>query len=442
MKRRTLITLSICLYFVLAGLAIVVTKHYVDKKEDRLYSEAINNLEDFFAHQDKFVNIDYSGKKVAYEKSSIPKYNALEYKYSWNAYEDKEIWNEMWGDVYKLYKLKPRYEGDSWSGTDNEWTGWQFTMVEKNSYDGFNESIIYPYEVAVKKQEEAWYYNYVPSVQTAIDESFEFHTENEKSSYKNYLTRGNHISAYDVIRRVDNQYFIAFSYDHRSRIFGKETLDSLIYAKSPKAMSKRKFMWKKIEERDIRYYGGMHNGYYKVNNRIQPVSCYIINYDIFNDPKRDDFNKIILISELVLLSLMLLLVILLSRKERNHRKDLTESVKQKLLRLCNPNQFMKPYDEKKIALANDLYEKILETSEDDENELKALRKEAIISLGINFINSELLEELRCKTNPQKYMKPYDHEKVRVANSLHTKLLNDNLTIDEFEEIQLMIKDKL
>lgn len=40
------------------------------------------------------------------------------------------------------------------------------------------------------------------------------------------------------------------------------------------------------------------------------------------------------------------------------------------------------------------------------------------------------------------MKPYDPEKVSVANSLHTKLLNDNLTIDEFEEIQLMIKDKL
>lgn len=80
-------------------------------------------------------------------------------------------------------------------------------------------------------------------------------------------------------------------------------------------MSKREFMWKEIEERDIRYYGGMHNGYYKVNNRIQPVSCYIINYDIFNDPKRVDFYKIILISEFVLLFLMLLLVILLSRKE-------------------------------------------------------------------------------------------------------------------------------
>ena len=74
MKRRTLIALSFCLYIVLAGFAVVVTKHYLDKKEDRLYSEAISNLKDFFSHQDKFVNIDYSGKKVAYEKTSIPKY--------------------------------------------------------------------------------------------------------------------------------------------------------------------------------------------------------------------------------------------------------------------------------------------------------------------------------------------------------------------------------
>lgn len=436
MNRRAIIALSICLYIVLAVLIVPGTKYYLDKKEDRLYSEALENLEDFFSSQAKFVNIDYSGKKVAYEKTSIPKYNALEYKYSWNSYEDKEIWNERWGDVHKLYKLIPRY------ASDYQWSGWQFSMIEKHSFDGFSESIIYPYEVAVKKQNEAWYYNYVPSVQTAIDESFEFHTEDEQSSYKEFLTGNNHVSSYDVLRKVENQYFIAFSYDQRSKFLGKETLDSLISVKVSKSMSNREFSWLTIEDRDTRYYGGMHNGYYKVNNRIHPIGHYVIRYNIFRDPKRDDFNKIVLVAELILLFLISISVIILSRKEKNHRKELSESIKEKLLRLCNPKQFMKPYDEKKIAIANDLYEKILATSDANEDQLKALRKEAVTSLGINFINSELLEELRRKTNPQNYMKPYDPEKVRVANVLHTKLLNSDLTIDEFEDAQLIINEKL
>ena len=40
------------------------------------------------------------------------------------------------------------------------------------------------------------------------------------------------------------------------------------------------------------------------------------------------------------------------------------------------------------------------------------------------------------------MNPYDPEKVRIANTLYTKLSNGGLDIDEIEEIQKEISEKL
>ena len=40
------------------------------------------------------------------------------------------------------------------------------------------------------------------------------------------------------------------------------------------------------------------------------------------------------------------------------------------------------------------------------------------------------------------MNPYDAEKVKIANDVYTKLEDANIDIDSFENIELIIKEKL
>lgn len=55
---------------------------------------------------------------------------------------------------------------------------------------------------------------------------------------------------------------------------------------------------------------------------------------------------------------------------------------------------------------------------------------------------EGLESHFEQSNPKNYMEPYDPEKVKIANQLHTKLRNAKLSVDELEDIQKEIQEKL
>lgn len=215
MKRKTVIILSIVAYVFLIPIVYLGSKWYVDKKEDKEWSYAITNFENFFARQEKFVNIDYSGKKVAYEQIAIPMYTPSQF--SWSQNKDKEEWNERWGDVHKLYKLKPQYTSEHSWDSDNQWSGWCFSVIEKDMWDGFSEYLVYPYQVATKKQSDSWMYSYMPSVQEAVNEAFDFHTNNDLSSYKQYITHGKKVDHYDVCSSIgekwSDRYFFLFSYD-------------------------------------------------------------------------------------------------------------------------------------------------------------------------------------------------------------------------------------
>ena len=439
MKRTTIIWI-IFLAFILCGVALFFgAKSYLDKKDRRLRIDAQNNLEHFFARQDKFVSVGYSGKKVAYEQINVPKYE--EKTYSLRPNEDKEQWTETWGDIYKLYKLKPKYTSDKEWDSDRQWSGWLLNIIEKVSYDCFRTYQVYPYRVGYRKQEYSWAYEYMPKVQEAIEEAFEFHTTNDKSSYSKYLTAGNSITEYDVERAVENEYYFCFSYEDLVRFNGEEEADRII----------RHTNWWKYGDDGSFYkakdqyegdYGYMYNGYYKVYNYIVPVAYYQIKYRYNWDPRAADMRKILLWGYGILTLLMLAAVIPLSVKVAKKKKEKNLSLKEKLMLECNPTRFMKPYDEKKVGVANDLYERITLVSDDDIEELKSIRKRAAEELGICFIDSELLKQLISQANPEKYTKPYNPEKVRIANQLYNRLNSSGIDVDEVEEIQKEINERL
>ena len=439
MKRSTLIWIII-LSYILCGVGLYFgTEAYLEKKDSRLQRDAIDNLEKVFAKQNMFVSVGYSGKKVAYEQISVPKYEKN--PYSLNPNEDKEQWKETWGDLYKLYKLKPKYTSDNKWDSDREWSGWLLHVIEKISYDCFRSYIVYPYQVGYRKQQYSWEYEYMPKLQDAVDEAFVFHTTNEKSSYSKYITSTNGFDEYDIKQAVENRYYKCFSFEDIVRAKGEKEAEDYMqridWWKYGKATT-----FYKAKDQYHGLYGYMYNGFYKVYNFTEPVACYQIKYDYSWDPRAYDKRKILIwgyvILTLILLAVIIPLLVVVTKKN----KEKNMSLKERLLLQCNPARFMRPYDEKKVAIANDIYEAITNLPENSFEELKALRKRASMELGICFIDSERLKELISKTNPKKYTKPYNPDKVRIANQLFTRLMTEGLDVDEVEAIEKEINDKL
>ena len=137
--------------------------------------------------------------------------------------------------------------------------------------------------------------------------------------------------------------------------------------------------------------------------------------------------------------LMLFIVVPLWFVENKRKKIKEESLYDRLLRLCNPSNFVKNYDKDKVERANDIYKKLLSISSDDKETLEEIQKQAIMDLGITFIDKELLNELKQKVNPKNYMNPYNAEKVSIANDLYSRLNNEELTYYEFVEIDKLAK---
>lgn len=412
-KKRILICISI---YIFLGIGIFfVARAYTDIKDDRLKGEAYKNLNTFFEKQNKFISITYSNEKVSYEKTEIPVFKEKFSFFKDDKDEQRYNWEQFYGDIYKMYKLKPKYE------SDNKWSGYQFDVIEIVQGEYIRKYQIYPYLVGYKKQSESYIYNYTPSVQTAIDESFEFWSTNNKSHYKGYIN--NNISISDIKQAVENEYYMLFSYDECCEYNGKEYTDSIM-------TTGVKFVY--IPEDSP--FEAMSNGYYRVYNMYHQQYYYSIESRFWN-PKKEERRRIIKWGYAILTVLLICYIIPLSVIENKKKQLQKESLKEKLLRIINPRNFMKPYNEIKVSMANDIYSRLQNIPPDDEVSLKGIRKEISNKLGVNFIDEDILKDLQKKCNPLNFMNPYNDEKIKISNQLYAKLQSKILTIDELEDIQ-------
>jgi len=430
-KINKYMVLTIILYFILCGIIIIFSFKYVEEKRDRLRSEAYSELRNFFKEQNEFVMIEYSGEKVGYEKGEIPQYVQSSLFSSIYSKREKAEWEERYGNIYKIYNLKPKWESTNKYDTDNKWTGWLFNIIESTGR-GFKEYQIFPRSVGYFKQENRWLYDYAPSVQTAIDEAFEFHTTNPKSSYYGKISDINH---WDVIDKVENEYYQMFSYDNLKWARGKQYADSLLKW-SPWNLADGGYIEvSKVEEQIGDDGGAMYNGYYRVDNKYVPVAFWNIVYDVWSDPQTKDRNKIILYGLTSLTILFIVLITFLINKRNRIIKIEKETMKQRLLRMCHPNNFMTPFDKEKIDKANILYSKVLEVLGDDRESLKALVDDAMRELSISFIDDNVLNKLKKQCNPSNFMNPYNAEKVTLATELFSILNKENLTYSEYCSVE-------
>jgi hypothetical protein len=150
-------------------------------------------------------------------------------------------------------------------------------------------------------------------------------------------------------------------------------------------------------------------------------------------------NQLLLWWGISLTVLFMSLIIPLTIKESKVNKKKSETLYQRLVRLCNPKNFIDNYDKEKVDKANIIYKRLLETTPDNNDALIEIQIQSSSELGINFIDKAELEDLREKVNPKRFLNPYNAEKVSLANELYAILAKDQSNIWRIDRGKRKIK---
>lgn len=117
-------------------------------------------------------------------------------------------------------------------------------------------------------------------------------------------------------------------------------------------------------------------------------------------------------------------------------------LKSELTKLIAPNNFMKPYDPEKVTAAIELYNRLNATDADDLLGLKEIRLASENNLGIRLDTDAFYNYLMDVFSPERYMTPYNKEKVSEMNRICTLLTRNKDNIDAMEDILYNIASKM
>lgn len=429
MKRKNIIIVLWILWIVSMIGMVFGVYYYINNKRIRLRIEIRENVESIFEGQsngDMFVSNDDGFFDVAYSDSPVRHYKkvAIPSKPSKGGladinpsiYEERvDEWNQSYGDLASLYELN---WGDKYPNQEDE--GWSIIRIHCGGNDEniIQTNTIFPYKVGLKKSE--WGNSY--TVEQAVNDAFEFYTTSPKSSYSERFSKGSNNRLWSKIYDSNNEYFWIVENENSNRW----TLGTPIY--HPKGKS-----YYEVQQTMPYENGWMHNGYYRVFIAATQERHYMIEEKdwVVNENR----NHLLLWWGISLTVLFMSLVIPLTIKESKVNKKKFETLHQRLVRLCNPKNFIDNYDKEKVEKANIIYKRLLETTPDNNDDLIEIQMQASSELGINFIDNTELEDLKEKVNPKRFLNPYNAEKVSLANELYAVLAKNNLTYGELMEVK-------
>lgn len=120
----------------------------------------------------------------------------------------------------------------------------------------------------------------------------------------------------------------------------------------------------------------------------------------------------------------------------------TYGLKSELAKVIAPNNFMKPYDPEKVTEAIELYNRLKTTDADDLLGLKEIRLASEKSLGIRLDADAFYNHLMNVFSPERYMEPYNKEKLSEMNRICTLLTQSKDNIGALEDIMYNIAPKM
>ena len=434
MKRRYIIgTLSVSwiISMIVAGIAI---DKYIDNQKTNLRIDLCDKVKDLFEGQengdafvtnsDGFYDDAYSGYSVKhYKEIPIPSKlseNIFAKLGGINQEDLDDEWSKEYGDLYVLYELN---WGDDYPNEHDD--GWTISRIHYTPHypDIIETNMIFPYKVGLKNTE--WFSN-TYTVEQAVNEAYEFYTTNEKSDYTARFKKGSIRDIWSQIYKCENKYY---SIVERERPLSWVSGTPI---KQPKGKSYEE------AQRTMPYENGwMHNGYYRVFIAASQIRQYYVKEN--EDLIREDRKELQIWWMCGLTVLFLIPIIPLLIVEKKTEKRISETLYQRLLRLCNPKEFMQNYDKEKIDKANSIYQELHSIDPRNEEALNSLAQKAIAELNISIIDSEELKAMKEKANPAKYMEPYDAQKVSLANEIYDILSKENISFEQYKEAKEKLK---
>lgn len=432
MKKTVLLIILFILWIGTSLSAVILINKHIKDKDNKLLCDIRNKIEDLFINQSDgspyitfecglFDSSMNGGRVKNFKRATIPpkplksSYAKIE-SISPGAYENAlDDWENSYGDVASLWDLN---WGDSnYRNSDDE--GWQIVGMccigtDKEIIHTF---VIFPYRVALKKSAWGNYY----TVPQAVSEAYEFFSSDPRSGISDRFEKGSHSRLWKEIYDCQNEYYGIRKNDiDYSWHVGK----SIPGASLPEDGGPIEYTW-------------MHNGYYRVYVAISQDTIYGIFKHSWN-PDIQERNKLLLWWLIAIAVIFLTPIIYVSIKIRKDYKDKSETLKQKLLRLCSPKAFMNPYNKDLVDKANSLYPKIANCNSSED--LIYYADEAQNLLGIDLINPLELKELKNKANPANFTNPYNVKKISAANEIFNILIKPKLRYSEYIDAQKRIED--
>ena len=429
MKRQYILVILWGLWICsLIGMVFCVNWH-IENKRLKLWGEIIENLDKLFEGQsdgdgivglcDGFFYEDFSGYPVKhYKKIPIPampkksEYEENRFKqFDWYDWQDAwqravEDWQKEYSDLASLYELN--WEDDY---PDDHDEGWNIVRIYHSAGD-IEVTTFFPYKVGLKKSE--WGNPY--SVERAVNDAFKYFATNAESPFAGRFQSGSGNRLWSKIYDCCNDYYTI----ENKGLNRTQRIGMPISWELPEATAPTKFTW-------------VHNSYYRVYIAATQDEHFMVKEKAW--VIKEDRKKFLLRWGVGMSVLFLSLIIPITIKDRKANQRRTESLYQRLLRLCNPKEFIRNYDKEKIDKVNGIYQRLMNTRPDDEEALMEILAVAVAELGITPYEPEELEELKEKVNPQNYFTPYDAEKIALANELYAMLTKNGLTYNEFMAVK-------
>lgn len=434
MRKIQLIWIVFILYLISMGLMVYLVYDYIEKKDNRLYCEISNSINDAFDKYctpnkyhvpEYFIDDLYVNELVKFKQIKVPppprkdKYDEL--------YKE---WKDMYGGIYKMYKLNYRNsEREKQFQPENGWC-----LIEKSTHcENIYIEFIFPYAVGYYAPDPFWGYKYFPSVEDAINEAYDFFTTDSKYKLEEY-NKGVNRKVFDEIIQSNEYYYIAEGANQNG--MGKQIGRKLFC----EVDTIKKDLWTRMTP-DAYEYTYMYNGYYKVyiaktQPKVYSIKKFNWNPDVF------ERNELLIKWSIIISSIFIIIEIILIISEIKRRKRLKEPIYDKLLRVCNPGNFIKPHDTNKFEIATNIYIKLQDISKEDVAGINNIQKEIVVKLGVDLIDKEERRKLLKVINPKRWMNPYNEEKIKLANELYVKLNAQDLTYSEFILIKKQAKEQL
>lgn len=259
-----------------------------------------------------------------------------------------------------------------------------------------------------------------PSIDEALINALKFYTEDKESEYSKYPLKSEISTFLDFKNGNINFNFPLYKFEEGD---GESVDVDGVYPYG---------MW---------YYDNNNKVYLRSNNvrfflleiNKEAKNTYIKAHT--TESKNRSFSIFIIIN--VVLSIALIVQIYCSIKGIVKGK---RNILDRIKTAANPKQYLKNYNKEILDIANEIYESSQNTSLEDEEAILELADKVEDKLKVHLVTKEEQKKLVKLCNPKHFMKPYNAEKIKEANEFYSLAKSKKLSYSVYVKISKEIKE--